>query len=553
MKSETILKKLENPPEVLRVATNKELSSLMPYSYNMCVHDNVLYLSTQGCLYYVDLSDDQSKSYKWEVNQYLPFRVRFGQSMTIVGNDIVFFGGVDDNQVYQNDLWVYSLENNKGSSNDKWGFILTSISERAFHAAVDAGNGNLLIYGGMSENGILGDLRLISLKEKTSKVILEPILRPLYKHSMIKLDDKICVLGGFKENQVNSDIELFNLENGEREVIETEYKNPDVDSVSLEYCFELLLVSGSKNKEKVINDMMMFHLGHKSWIPFFIPKSLDITPIYTFQQSNCIIVLDSSFSSIANFIVTSDNEFSRDKPEYISFLKRNLNYGTRVFHDLCSPTHRIMSEEKEKYKEMMNKFYGLLKSSQIQSDKNINVTLKCKREYETLKCICKYVSMFEKIIQENNEPSQNPEIFNLHSTILELYKQKKEYNYLTKDNEELDEYANKVEILSFLSQMKQYKPPKSNDDVKINNDLMNLSRQISDKIFITKNLTNKQQAEYKSKFQKYQESKKLILTKYDQIWQIDKNRTNIDKEINQIKLDYCNQFKEIIANKFNNI
>ncbi|EGW34626.1 uncharacterized protein SPAPADRAFT_131353 [Spathaspora passalidarum NRRL Y-27907] len=163
-------------------------------------------------LYYFELNSFKSPQASWELvepaNNFKPPPLT-NHSMSIYQNQIYIFGGIYNNELVSNDLWIFNVEHNKWSKIDASGYIPKPVNE---HSSCIV-NDKLYIYGGNDFKGIIySSLYVLDLNTFVwSKLIDMGEVNgpgPRCGHSMTFLPryNKIIVMGGDKNDYVdNSD------------------------------------------------------------------------------------------------------------------------------------------------------------------------------------------------------------------------------------------------------------------------------------------------------------------------------------------------------------
>lgn len=544
---------IENPPILDK--KDLELQQLRSFVSNVCVTSDIIYYSYNGTLYFIDLSKNSLEQLAWQKNPLMPFGKRIGQSMAASKQSIVFFGGHDDFGIYYNDMWIYD------TVSDSWTYVTTSVFQRAFHASAVDNQGNVIISGGKFKDKIFDDIYLINLKTNaTTKITVDFDLK-FYNHSLIQLPNgQLCLMGGYNgQNKVNTKIKLLDLENKKMENVDTEFDNVDVIAPNITYSYDLLMVAGSKNEEKFISTLMMFSFENKIWIPLNLLKYQSSVPIIGFSLKNyhdSILMLDSDLSHIIFYNIfdgTKSPEFSRDNPEYINFLERNLYDGLKLFKNLSSPFKKQILAEKLKLETNTMEISKLIKENNLLTEDKIKAVLQSEKDNKTLRRIIQFTNIISSNINNNKNPNSNNcklvNDYDIKSLINEIFKQKEIYK---KTKEELEEKAyslsNRIEVLTLTDQT--FNNNAKNLDEEKNNNVIYTSLQIADKIEILQNKIKELRSIYKEKYQKYQNIKNSTLSNYIQLWGIHQNKKKINSQTNEVKSNYYKAFVDLFDERF---
>lgn len=541
---------VENPPAIK--TDDSVPMNLRPFLSNTCVLGGIVYFSYKGTLYFIDLSKGNLAQLSWQKDPLMPFGRRIGQSMTTSNQSIVFFGGHDDSGIYYNDLWMYNTDSKL------WTYVTTNVHQRAFHASAGNGNSCLIISGGKFKETIFDDIYLINLKTSVTTKIDIGVNLKFFNHSLIQLpNSQFCLIGGYDEqSKVNNKIKLIDLENKREEILNTEYDNLDVISPNVTFSYDLLMVAGSKNEEKFISSLMMFSFENKIWIPLNLIKYQSFIPLIGFSIKNyygSILLLNEELSQIAIYYIFDGNKtpkFSRDNPEYIDFLERNLYDGLKVFKNLSSPFKQQIHVEQLKLETNMNEISKLIKDNKLLTEDKIKPILQSEKDNNTLRKIVQYTNIITSIVNNNKNTklSKNKENNETDIKLLinKIFEQKKLY---TKTKEELEAKAyslsNRIEILTLYEQT-------FNNDTKIeeDNNLIYTSLQIADKIKILQNKIKKLRGQYKEEYQKYQNIKNSTLSNYIQFDNIYRNKKQLNSKLNEAKSNYYKSFSNLFDERF---
>ncbi|KAH0787640.1 Kelch motif family protein [Histomonas meleagridis] len=547
---------LENKPELKIPEDNTEQSPLIPYSYNICFVNQTLFYSSNGVLYYVDLSSP-GHTYSWQQDPLLPFKRRYGQSMSVVKQSILFFGGLDENGIYFNDAWIFHPTQDKLS--ERWTYITTSISQRAFHGATGDPNGNLVICGGRYEDQVFDDFYVLNCTTNVVTKIDFDFNFKFYNHSLTQLpDNKVCLIGGYNEQKkVNSDIILVDIESKSIEKVETDYHNADVDCVNVTHCFDLLMVSGNRSPEKNIKELMMFHFGHKIWIPLSSPKLNPFEPFFCFKNpkdpgSFSMVGIDLSQIIVYKIFQNKFDTFSCDNPEYIRFLERNLRSGVNIFKGLTPPILLQVAKERKVVKDMKKRLRQLIASNGLGTEDKIHSIEQIEKNYHSMTKLANFCFSLKKKITEIKYEIPNFEEPNVHESILQILDQRKQLKeYEETATQEAESLSNRIEILTLLKQSID-----SNvEEVNVNktNETMCASQQLSEKITILKEQIQELNTELTQKLQMYTSLKKLILSNQDQLWKVHKFQQQSSYDTREICLQYYNKCEEVLVSRFREI
>ncbi|KAG0476579.1 hypothetical protein HPP92_012952 [Vanilla planifolia] len=150
---------------------------------------------------------------------------RFGHTCTIVGSDLVLFGGINDHGIRHSDTWVGRVIQD-GSSGIKVSWRLLDAEPvvppaRGAHAACCIGEQQILIHGGMGQNGLrLNDTWMLDLSDNHHAswhqiVHTRPSPSARSGHSITWIGDKRIVLFGGRGAGYEALNDLWILDIGE--------------------------------------------------------------------------------------------------------------------------------------------------------------------------------------------------------------------------------------------------------------------------------------------------------------------------------------------------
>lgn len=150
------------------------------------------------------------KSRIW-TNQYESNQVnKIEHSLISIGDYQVIFGGYEGKKIY-NQIILYDLKHNKSKELKPTN---TSPKHRYGHSAV-IHQGEMFIFGGRDYKQALQDMWSFSfLNYEWIQINYTGVIKPLFRHSCIKLEEHIQIFGGAENYQsYSASLYLFNLEN----------------------------------------------------------------------------------------------------------------------------------------------------------------------------------------------------------------------------------------------------------------------------------------------------------------------------------------------------
>ena len=269
------------------------------------------------------------------------------------GNYFLIYGGKDEYEKYQNDLWVFDVENETwnfiGNSQDIINFpinsflpTLTLIENKGIILAF--GNTNIL-YENIYTLDIYILKQILQLDEtsKNKDILLSSLFKIYPTKGQITLryglsidqitDNEILLFGGYesKTRKLTNKCEIINIEilsNIEKAVTDCNQDNspsPRAFHSTIEYGPTLLLFGGEKSSTEFYSDIYKFIASTKTWI------KLD-----TNEDGNFLKIHGSKM--FYNYLEGSDS----DKPMIIS---ADNNYILRLSFVRCTNEDEISSEK----------------------------------------------------------------------------------------------------------------------------------------------------------------------------------------------------------------
>ncbi|KAF9563418.1 Negative regulator of mitotic exit [Mortierella alpina] len=182
------------------------------HSHSACVIGTTMYIfGGQFNSYYLndiasfDMKSLNTASPKWnrlEPTSELP-PARAGHCAAAHDGKIYIFGGADE-QFFYNDIWCYDPLTNKWEAVPAFGVLPTS---RQGHASTVVDD-TMYIYGGMDhEDQLLGDLSAFKFNDRRWLTFPDTVdsASPRTEHSMCRVGEKIYILGGQLELNVDED------------------------------------------------------------------------------------------------------------------------------------------------------------------------------------------------------------------------------------------------------------------------------------------------------------------------------------------------------------
>ncbi|KAF9947223.1 Negative regulator of mitotic exit [Mortierella alpina] len=182
------------------------------HSHSACVIGTIMYIfGGQFNSYYLndiasfDMKSLNTASPKWnrlEPASDLP-PARAGHCAAAHDGKIYIFGGADE-QFFYNDIWCYDPMTNKWEAVPAFGVLPTS---RQGHASTVVDD-TMYIYGGMDhEDQLLGDLSAFKFNDRRWLTFPDTVdsASPRTEHSMCRVGEKIYILGGQLELNVDED------------------------------------------------------------------------------------------------------------------------------------------------------------------------------------------------------------------------------------------------------------------------------------------------------------------------------------------------------------
>ncbi|KAI7741666.1 hypothetical protein M8C21_005364 [Ambrosia artemisiifolia] len=135
---------------------------------------------------------------------------RGGQSVTLVGNTLVIFGGQDGNRTLLNDLHILDLETMTWDEIDTIG---VSPSPRSDHAAAVHAERYLLIFGGGTHSTCFNDLHVLDLKtmEWSKPSQQGEIPSPRAGHAGVTVGESWFIVGGGDNKSGASETVVLNM------------------------------------------------------------------------------------------------------------------------------------------------------------------------------------------------------------------------------------------------------------------------------------------------------------------------------------------------------
>jgi len=302
---------------------------------SICLHEDILFLRYNGLFM---LSSEgsfftDSVQLNWNKIRPIPFRGRFGQSMTSTPFGLAFFGGRDENNCFYNDLWLYHQK--------EWFYVTCNVPERAFHSACWDGQNFLVINGGVSHVQLSSEFFLVNLQSQETFRIDLGFNKVLSHHSMTQYSSYEIVLFGGKDsmNTVCGDIYFVNLSMKSVNLVSTDFKECYHHSHNSAMIYRMLMVSGGFNNSMRHDLVWAFNFDHKIWIPFKFVESTEFVPLLCYTstaltQNRGIHIINSKLNQIYTFPVfaeTPPKEYS-DHPQYIHFLRTQVSKSIGTFN-----------------------------------------------------------------------------------------------------------------------------------------------------------------------------------------------------------------------------
>jgi hypothetical protein len=130
-------------------------------------------------------------------------------SLLPIGDYIVIFGGYEGKKIY-NEIILYDIKHNKISEVKPKN---KTTKHRYGHSAIFH-QGEMIIYGGRDAQNILKDMWSFSfLNYEWTLINYTGIIKPLFRHSCIKMEEYFLIFGGAIDHQsYSSSLYLVDLE-----------------------------------------------------------------------------------------------------------------------------------------------------------------------------------------------------------------------------------------------------------------------------------------------------------------------------------------------------
>ncbi|KAD3067443.1 hypothetical protein R6Q59_018487 [Mikania micrantha] len=193
---------------------------------------------------------------------------RGGQSVTLVGTNLVIFGGQDGNRTLLNDLHILDLETMTWDEIDTIG---VSPSPRSDHAAAVHAERYLLIFGGGTHATCFNDLHVLDLKtmEWSRPSQQGEIPSPRAGHAGVTVGESWFIVGGGDNKSGVSQTVVLNMSTLSWSVVTTVKGRAPIASEGLSlvlssYNGEDILVSFGGYNGKYNNEVNLLKPSHKS-------------------------------------------------------------------------------------------------------------------------------------------------------------------------------------------------------------------------------------------------------------------------------------------------
>ncbi|KAG0285642.1 Negative regulator of mitotic exit, partial [Linnemannia gamsii] len=170
---------------------------------------NGYYLNDIACFDMKSLNTSNPRWNRLEPASELP-PARAGHCAAAHDGKVYIFGGADD-QFFYNDIWCYEPQTNKWEAVPAFGVLPTS---RQGHAA-SVVDDTMYIYGGMNhEDQLLGDLSAFKFNDRRWLTFPDTVdsAPPRTEHAMCSVGDRIYILGGQLELNVEEDGSIYILD-----------------------------------------------------------------------------------------------------------------------------------------------------------------------------------------------------------------------------------------------------------------------------------------------------------------------------------------------------
>ena len=290
---------------------------------------------------------DNSKTEEWPNPRYGMGIISFDG-----GNYFLIYGGINDKDKYENDLWVFDVEKEIwhfiGKSKDIINFPINSFLPTLSlieNKGIILSFGNVdILYDNIYTIDIYVLKQIIHLEDSSKKSILLSNLIKVYPtNGKISLryglsidqinDNEILFFGGYdsKNKNLTNKCEILNLEqltNLDKSIIDCYKENspsPRAFHSTIKYGPALLLFGGEKSSTEYYSDIYKFITSSKTWI------KLD-----TNEDGNFIKIHGSKM--LYNYLEGSDS----DKPIIIS---SDNNYILRLSFVRCEKEEDISSDK----------------------------------------------------------------------------------------------------------------------------------------------------------------------------------------------------------------
>ncbi|XP_004494607.1 acyl-CoA-binding domain-containing protein 4 isoform X2 [Cicer arietinum] len=258
---------------------------------------------------------------------------RGGQSVTLVGNSLVIFGGQDAKRTLLNDLHILDLETMTWDEIDAVG---APPSPRSDHSAAVHVERYLLIFGGGSHATCYNDLHVLDLQtmEWSRPTQQGEIPTPRAGHAGVTVGESWFIVGGGDNKSGASETVVLNMSTLAWSVVTSVQGRVSVASESLSlvvssYDGEDVLVSFGGYNGRYNNEVYVLKPSHKSTlqskiIENSIPDSVDAAPNAT-NATNATRDLESEFGAGHEgkvWEISVDNaEPTKSKGDLLSVLK----------------------------------------------------------------------------------------------------------------------------------------------------------------------------------------------------------------------------------------
>ena len=536
-----------NPPSVRSIALTQDkngtLSSSNQGTRCFCIHDEKVYILSNELYNF-----QPAPQLMWTQVPLLPFSKREGQSVTSTPSGLAFFGGKDDNTLY-NDLWVFMGE---------WTYVTADVPARWNQAACCDGQGHLVIYGGEGpKQQVFNDLYVIDISTQETTEIKIPNLPPMKFHSLTAIDEKrIFLFGGHvirreKQEEIIYETHIIDIQEHTITQIRTDFENNNLhpNRHYSAFIFGMVFIFGVVDKP-----IWMFNLENNVWIPFRLPKDL-VNPAFLFvseqfSHKQAINIIDDKLDKLADFPIFTNpptGDISQN-PQFIYFLKNQLQGGINYIENLTMLDEnmtKLIESRRTILPKLAKVIPGALPSQLFAYQDQLNWSKELNISSTKLKNM---ISTAEGQLSLSNDQQNSQDQDEIHNIIAQININRKKYkekiSQLDIENENLAKQIREYSFFALNSQLDAANRNSGYPDYWVR--LSQKSQQLANEIQFEQSKLEEEKAK---KNLKVLIKKSKILNIRDQLWSLSQQEYSLSQQLKAVQTEFYNKISQVLKNR----